>query len=162
MTRAKAGTGHLQDMTLTVKRHRAVLSIDPLCMCLQGNVSLATRKQAPPPLLLDLIHAPPPPANNQPGPQHMPDSHPPPPDNDEARPQDIPESPPPGSQDNEDENPSTGSERTPIANKRTKKERMKFLKSLSSHPAFISLIKTMERIKVSFSTPCWNVCLIFS
>jgi hypothetical protein len=105
---------------------------------------------------------PPPPANNQPGPQHMPDSHLPPPDNDEARPQDIPESPPPGSQDNEDENPSTGSERTPIANKRTKKERMKFLKSLSSHPAFISLIKTMERIKVSFSTPCWNVCLIFS
>lgn len=80
---------------------------------------------------------PPPPANNQPG-------------------------PPPGSQDNEDENPSTGSDRTPIANKRTKKERMKFLKSLSSHPAFISLIKTMERIKVSFSTPCWNVCLIFS
>lgn len=59
MTRAKAGTGHLQDMTLTVKRHRAVLSIDPLCMRLQGNVSLATRKQAPPPLLLDLIHAPP-------------------------------------------------------------------------------------------------------
>jgi hypothetical protein len=62
MTRAKAGTvaGHLQDMTLTVKTHRPFLLIDPLCMHLQGNVSLATRKQAPPPLPLDLIHAPPP------------------------------------------------------------------------------------------------------
>jgi hypothetical protein len=45
---------------------------------------------------------------------------------------------------------------TPVQCKKTKKDRMTFLKSLSKRPQYISFLKAIERVKVNLNTPSYK------